>query len=275
MSGIGDIFELFSDAKVVLKTLPLAGVVKVFDTIKGTNYSRRIMDNTLDFVRRDRVGELNALFYENTEFGRNMNRLSNLKYDSEGAQAIRRGSEYTGKVALATAATIFSGGTLAFGLGAVYGVGKGAEAYVQRVDREHGENYDYFEAFLRTSAASVTGGLDWWGSGALGSFAVGGVRSLASLAELSGTVGIRSTVKSVVGLFKNTLSNVTLRSFSKEYFKDFFHPTNILASGAIISDNAVSYYYGDISRDATFFIEFKESRLGERLFFFGSIWKEL
>ena len=82
------ITEMFSDAELGIKGFTLAGISKVMDVFMGTDNASKIIDSTLDEIRRDKVGEYNKYFYENTNLGKNINKLSALKYDSEGAQKI-------------------------------------------------------------------------------------------------------------------------------------------------------------------------------------------
>ena len=188
-----------------------AGVTWLIDHETGAN----LMDGTLDFVRRDLVGEANQHFYENTTIGQFINENSTLKYDSAGARGIQTASEFLGKFAIATAATIASGGTAApLVIGAMYGIGSSIEKYTQSVDRANGESYNYLEAFGRTTAGGIAGAAEFYGYGQMG----------AGLIET------------------NIPSNA-----STSFWKNFLTRDTILDSAATIADHGVNVLTGDES----------------------------
>ena len=189
-----------------------------------------VMDSTLDFVRRDLIGEANESFYENTSYGNWLNENSNLKYDSAGAKAIQTGSEFVGKIALATAATIFSGGMAApIALGALYGTGKATERYTQSVDRSKGEEYSYDKALGKALAGAVGGSAEFYGYGRMGSAIYNGLSGLGSSATASASQASTSTLKN----FK----------------RNFFEVDTLLDSSAVVADHGVDFLTGDKSFD--------------------------
>lgn len=208
-----------------------AGATWLFhDTWSDNDVAGKVMDSTLDFVRRDLVGESNKDFYEKSLLGKYINDKSNLKYDSKGAKAIQNTTEFVGKVALATGATIATGGAAApIALGALYGAGKASESYTQTVDRDNGEKYNYLKAIGKSVAGGVAGASEFYGYGQMGSAIYSGLKSLE---------GVTSTVSS-------TASSTASTSFKKNFAKNFFEIDTLLDTGAVIMDHGVDYIAGD------------------------------
>lgn len=220
---------------------------KVYDLATGKNTAQKRLDKTLDFIRRDRVSELNKTIYEDTSIGRFINENSNLKYDSAGAKSVRKAAEVTGKVAAATAATILSGGIAApVILGAFYGSGSVTEKYAQSVDRENGEKYDYKRASLKFVANAATGAVEWWGYGQLDSAAISGVKALSALKASGANLSVSSIVSKIPKLsnmslkeamhFGNFKRVLKFQLISKEY---------MLPTAATTVDHAVNFILGD------------------------------
>ncbi len=243
-SGETKIVEGLEDGSIFLCSLPVIGVAKIYDVVADDDKGNMLFDATLDFIRRDRVQESNIGLYEHTKFGRNINELSNLKYDSNGAEALRNFSEFATKVAAATAAEIMTGGAATpIVLGVLCGTGKSLEENAQKVDRENGENYDRFKMVLRASQGALTGGLEWWGYGSLGSFAFGGgLKALGESAAVIKETGVKTFLSELIK--PNNILN-----FGKNFVKELFAKENIFASGAVIYDNFLSYAMGDISKE--------------------------
>lgn len=169
-SGVDKIGELVGDGLLAAGGSIVAGATWLFNHDAG----KKLMDRTLDFVRRDLVGKSNNKFYENNTIGKWINENSNLKYDSAGAQAIQDAGEFVGKIALATAATVASGGTVApIVIGALYGTGNAGEKYAQSVDRNNGESYNYAKALLKSTAGAVAGSAEFYGYGQMGASMLG------------------------------------------------------------------------------------------------------
>lgn len=124
------------------------------------NSASKIMDGTLDIVRQDTVGNLRKNFYENTYLGKSINENSNLKYDSAGAKAISKTTRIGVEALLATAAEVGTFGAATPLVGAMFaleGAGEATESYVQSVDREHGESYNYGKAVLNEALGGLGG----------------------------------------------------------------------------------------------------------------------
>lgn len=208
-SGILKIGELVVDGVVVAGGSIVSGLAWIGNSDAGKN----LMDGTLDFIKRDLVGELNQNFYENNPIGKWINENSNLKYDSAGAKAIQNAGEFVGKVALATAATVVSGGAAApIVIGAMYGAGNAGEKYTQSVDRNNGESYNYGKALLRTTAGAVAGAAEFYGYGQMG----------------AGMLGV----------------NISPQA-STSFVKNFLVKDTILDSASVITDHGVNVAFGD------------------------------
>lgn len=227
-SGVLKLGEYLFDGGTAVVGSVAAGITWLFDNDEAGN----VMDWTLDEIRKDRVGDANKSFYENTELGKWINENSNLKYDSAGAKAIQTTTEFVGKIALATAATIVTGGAavpfLAMGLGAMYGVGKAGEQYTQSVDRLSGENYSYGKFFGKSAAGALSGAAEFYGYGQMGAGIYNGVKSLSGAATLT-----------------KEATQKTATTFGKSFAKNFLEVDTFLDSGAVIVDHGVNWLTGD------------------------------
>lgn len=271
-SGGLKIVEWLDDGNHIVRGYSAAGFLKLYDMAAGTHHAEDMMDSTLDFVRRDRVGELNDWFYGQTAFGREINKNSNLKYDSAGAAALRNASTTATVIAAATAATIASGGSLApIMIGAIYGGGKSSEHYAQTVDRENGEGYNYSTALWKTLGGTISGALEWWGHGSLGKAAVFGIKLLPSAIKSIGAFS-PSTFRSVLANIFKVGSNASkddvlgflLKNaprYAKNYLKELFCFENIAYTEAIVGQHLINIYTGDETWD-----EFKGNMKSEAIF---------
>lgn len=195
LAGVQKIEEFVVDGIVFLGGTVVSGIVLLGDKIFGTDNASYIMDGTLDFIRRDLVGEARKNFYENTGLGKWINDNSNLKYDSQGANGIQSLTEVAAKIAIATAATIVTGGAAApIAIGALYGTGNAAEKYAQSVDRENGESYNYKRALLKSLAGGAMGAAEFYGYGQMG----------------AGMLGVNISPKASTSFAKNFLTTETL-----------------------------------------------------------------
>lgn len=123
-----------------------------FDDFAQSTRENIAVDETEEFMRN---------IYENTELGKKINEASFLKYDSDIAKGITKGSEFAIKIAAAAAIEILSGGTatpLLFAIGMAEGMGKASESAYQNV-MENDPNGDL--------TLGVLGNLGIIGSGAL------------------------------------------------------------------------------------------------------------
>ena len=230
-AGALKLVEYIDDGGTYAEGVVRYGVEKIKDKKNGTKNASRVWDETLDKVRVDKVGDLYNAFYD-TKLGKNINKASNLKYDGKGAQALRTGGEFAGKVALATAATIVTGGTAApVVLGALYGVGKAEERYAQSVDREHGESYDIKRANTKAVVNAITGAAEFYGYGQIG-----------------GMIATRASMKGAAGSIKDMIASGTKvegKTFAKNFAKNFFVKDTLYDSAAVVADHAGNVYLGD------------------------------
>lgn len=213
-NGLIKVGELVIDGAVIAGGTIGAGATWLFhDTWSDNELAGNVMDSSLDFVRRDLVGEANQNFYENTSLGKWINENSNLKYDSTGAQAIQSAGEFVGKIAIATAATIVSGGAAApIVIGALYGAGNTGEKYTQSVDRNNGESYNYAKALLKSTAGAVAGAAEFYGYGQMG----------------AGMLGVNISPQASTSFVKNFLIKDTL-----------------MDSISVVTDHGVNVAFGD------------------------------
>lgn len=223
ISGLAKVGELAIDGVTILGGGAVSGVAWLVDHETGEN----LMNGTLDFVRRDLVGEVNQNFYENTFLGNWINENSNLKYDSAGAQAIQKSAKFVTEVVIATAAEI---GTLGAAtpfiplLFAAEGAGEAAEAYTQSVKIDQGESYNYAMAL---------------GSAALGAF------SGAMKGKMYGKIGANtlnilkdpSLIKSGVALLKETgVKKILTNELKSTSFWVDFLTTGIQKGGEVVNE---------------------------------------
>ncbi len=127
-------------------------------------YSKSIKEE----IARDKVGERNQWFFEETELGRRINAHSAIKYDSEVAKKIQGATTVVAEIAAATAVTIATGGTAAafiapFLAGAAVGTGKAAESTYQN----KGTDTTLLQELGIAGSGALTG-LTWVANGKLG-----------------------------------------------------------------------------------------------------------
>ena len=182
VSGVLDIGEAVWDGTCTIVGGAVAGVTwLVYDSWSGDTVSGDMMESVLDQAAYDAVGSLNEWFYEETFIGKTINENSLLKYDSQGAQGIRVITETVGKMALATALTVVTGGAAAPLLGAIYGIGNSTERYAQSVLENYGE-YDYLTFAKEATVGALSGAAEFWGYGKMG----------AGLYEAVSNVGLKN-----------------------------------------------------------------------------------
>lgn len=255
LSGVVKIGEYVSDGTYFLNELPFYFGLKVKDFFMGTDDADKLMDNTLDFIRRDRTSELNQQFYENTEIGRKINEASTIKYDSEEAMSIRNTSESVAKFGAATALTVAFGGTAApVIVGALYGSGKALETYSNKVDRENGESYNYTEAMFKAAAGGGTGAVEWWGMGQIGNMGLSGLKAIGSSGGKISLTGIKSAASNYLkesgGLKKllgENFKNFSFGDYTKSLGKALLRKDNLLPNLATSTDHIVNWAFGDES----------------------------
>ena len=231
VSGVAKVGETLGDGVAWVGGMSASGWVSLFNKDASNN----IKNSTMNYIRRDLVGEDNQKFFENEAIGKWINSKSNLKYDSSAASGFQTGAEFASKIALATAATVFTGGAAApVVIGAAYGIGNEEEKYAQSVNIELGEAYDYKKVFGRAVIGGVSGAAEFYGYGQLGSGIVNGIKGLKSGA---------STIDATKDIGKFSTS------FRKNFAKNFFVTDTLLDTGAVITKHGIGYAIGDESRE--------------------------
>ena len=134
------------------------------------NWRQDFSKDIKEDIARDKVGEINKMFYEGTELGRRINAHSAIKYDSEVAKKIQGVTTTVAEIAAATALTVATGGAAAplafgivFGTGALVGAGKAAESTYQT----HGTDTTFLQELGIAGSGALTG-LTWVANGKLG-----------------------------------------------------------------------------------------------------------
>ncbi len=178
VSGIAKLGEIASDGiewvggKVVEGEAWFAGqIAGLFsENAKNNidNWRKDFSKSIKEDIARDKVGEINKIFYEDTELGRRINAHSAIKYDSEVAKKIQGVTTTAAEIAAATALTIATGGAAApFVVGALVGAGRAAESTYQK----NGTDTTLLQE-LGIAGSGVLTGLTWMAQGKLGQGAI-------------------------------------------------------------------------------------------------------
>ena len=162
-------------------------------------------------IDRDKVGELNEWFYENTKIGKSINEASYLKYDSEAAKTTQNITTKVTEIGGATALTILTGGVaapLVFGLGCAEGIGKTAEKTYQ-----NGGDFDDGTFSILLSGGLT--GLSWYTNGKLGQGAFEIIKDAKSVGLLeTGSTLLNDTLLNKE-FWSNTIKNgLSLKTMS-------------------------------------------------------------
>lgn len=236
LSGVGSFIEYIDDG-LILATGTISS--RILDLIGLDDLAEDIRVNTKEEVKVDKVGELNKLFYEETELGRNINEKSRLKYDSEEAKKIHDITVKNAEFAAATAITFGTLGTvtpLVLGIGFLEGVGKSAN---KRYKDPTNEGYETGAIFLD----GVGSAFNWYSGGKLGA---GGLQ----LASIISKVGLNNTVSTFSSLIINGIKNFKISNlFNNDIWKkatksgilDF---DNFVDSAGVVVDNFTDYANG-------------------------------
>ena len=211
VSGVADIAEAVVDAAEIVDATLKTPATWLIDQAAGTDLTGKMWDATMDDVARDKVGEVQEWFYEDTALGRSINENSALKYDSAGAQIIEESAEKAGEVAIITAATVATGGAAApvlAGVGFLKGTGEEAERRFNLTD-ENG-NYtnrsakDVGMAYLSGAAEAA----EWYGTSQAIGAAVQGVNAIKE----AGFEGVKKAIQSsVAGSSKKEVAGKLLK----------------------------------------------------------------
>lgn len=194
-----------------------------------------------EFIATDWVGEANKAFYENTDIGRAINENSYLKYDSKIAQGISGVTETIGKIALATAATIGTGGAAApLALGFLFGTGEKAEKlYQENINTTGAQELGIFISGLGEAA-------NWYAQGKLGEGAVGLFNVIKNTGlKQTGALAING-VKSLIGNIKtNGIGNTLKGMLGSTKVSSMMAADNLADSAGIIGDNTSRWLTGE------------------------------
>ena len=205
------------------------------------NWREEAKTGVKEFIATDWVGEANKAFYENTDIGRAINENSYLKYDSEIAQGISGATETIGKIALATAATIGTGGAAApLALGFLFGTGTRAEKlYQENTNTTGAQELGIFISGLGEAA-------NWYAQGKLGEGAVGLFNVIKNTGlKQTGALAING-VKSLIGNIKtNGIGNTLKGMLGSTKVSSMMAADNLADSAGIIGDNTSRWLTGE------------------------------
>ena len=184
--------------------------------------------NVRDFIATDWVDEANQALYENTSIGQAINDASYMKYDSELAQKIEGISESVGEIAIATGATIVTGGAAApLVCGTLVGFGNSSETMYQANPESSG---------LTELMILGTGGLNgiaWVANGKLGASFV------TEFGKSLGEVGFKQTAT-------NLAQSFTQPEFIKSWLKQSLTDKgNYISSAMMSADDVIGFFTGE------------------------------
>ena len=236
LSGVAKIYEYIDDGvtwaggKVVEGASWLVGEsAGLFSEDKKNSIMNRrkdIKENVKNEIDRDKVGELNEWFYENTKIGQDINEASYLKYDSAVAKTTQNVTTKIGEIGAATALTILTGGAaapLVFGVGCAEGIGKTAEKTYQ-----NGGDFD--DGTFSILLSGGLNGMSWVANGKL-------VQGAFEIIKDAASVGLLETGST---LLNDTLLN---KEFWSNTIKNGLSLKTMSSSGnSIINVNALMNY---------------------------------
>lgn len=229
VSGVLKLVEYADDGVTWVQGTVVSGIARLFG---ADELAEKIENWTMDEIAKDKVGEINKFFYENTEIGRNINEASAMKYDSELAKGIQNVTSEVVLIAGATAATVVTGGAAAplFAVGFAVGAGQSAEKKFQ--DKE---NRDFWKDSLEIGVDGTIKGLSTMAVGKAGASAVNGVKSIAN-----GT--LKTTVKESLKAFNKTAIKSTIKNSGRKIVKNTALQTlkdkdTWLETGAMVADD--------------------------------------
>lgn len=204
-----------------------------------------------EFISTDWIGKANDWFYQETSLGQAINENSYLKYDSKLAKGITTATEVVGKIAAATAATIFSGGTAApivlpLLLGFSYGTGEKAEQlYRENINTTGSQELGIFVSGLGEAA-------NWYAQGKLGEGAI-------NLINIIKNAGMKNTgalaMNSIKTIYKNIKSDGLINTLkgikNSGNLASLKAADNLADSAGIIGDNLSDWLTGEEKFNAT------------------------
>ena len=238
MSGIADIGEAAVDGATWFGGKVVEGgswVVGETAGIFNKDVKQDIMDwrddaktNVRDFISTDWVDEANKAFYEGNILGQYINDNSYLKYDSETAQKIEGISNTVGELAIATGATIITGGVAApFVCGTLVGIGESAETMYQL----NPESSPLTEVIILGTGG--LNGISWAANGKLGA------SFTKEIGKSLGEVGVKETA---TNLTKSFTKPEFLKSWLKRSLTD---KGNYISSAMMSTDDLIGFMTGE------------------------------
>ena len=236
LSGVAKINEYIDDGVAWAEGKVVEGVSWLVGETAGL-FSEDTKDSIMDWredvkedikneIDRDKVGELNEWFYENTKIGKSINEASYLKYDSEAAKTTQNITTKVTEIGGATALTILTGGAaapLVFGLGCAEGIGKTAEKTYQ-----NGGDFD--DGTFSILLSGGLNGMSWVANGKL-------VQGAFEIIKDAASVGLLETGST---LLNDTLLN---KEFWSNTIKNGLSLKTMSSSGnSVINVNALMNY---------------------------------
>ena len=232
-SGILDVFEHIGDGMVWTGGKAVEGVSYAVAEVAGL-FNQETKDSILNWresakkwVKEDiefkSVDAIENEFY-NTEFGKSINDASNIKHDSETAEIIEKVSEVASEIALATAATVVTGGAAAStligvvgGLGFAAGTGEQAEITYNKTMNATGAQE------LGITFSGLESAATWYAYGRLGSGLLSiasQVKSVATHGAWTSRFGSSTTIGESIKKVWKTRRKRAFKKYLKSYVKE-------------------------------------------------------
>ena len=236
-SGVLKLGEYIIDGAEIIVTTGNSIFTGAFDLLKkayckvtGAEYTsttKAMWADTMADVEIDRVGELNKLFYTQTELGKYINEKSALKYDSTGAKLVQNVTTKAAEIVGATVATVATGGAaapfVAAAIGFTEGVGKTGEEQFAAGNKDA-------KGVLLSYLGGVGKAAEWYGYGQMGSNVVSAVNKLR-------TVGASAAANTAS---KEVLNKTINENLFKKAIGKTFTTADVYLDTAAAGANAVS-----------------------------------
>ena len=207
LSAKHKINEYILDGATWISGMIVSGVSRLFGQ---KAFAEKVENWTMDEIAKDKIGELNKIFYEDTSIGRKINDSSKLKYDSDTAKGMQNIATEAIIIAGATAATVATGGAAEplFVVGFAIGSGQSAEKKFQDE-----ENRNFWNDSIEIGIDGTIEGLSTVAYGKAGASAVNGVKALAES-------GVKTTVKETLKAFNKNAIKASIKTNGKKIIKN-------------------------------------------------------
>lgn len=236
-SGVLKLGEYIIDGAEIIVTTGNSIFTGAFDLLKkayckvtGAEYTsttKAMWADTMADVEIDRVGELNKMFYTQTELGKYINEKSALKYDSTGAKLVQNVTTKAAEIVGATVATVATGGAaapfVAAAIGFTEGVGKTGEEQFAAGNKDA-------KGVLLSYLGGVGKAAEWYGYGQMGSNVVSAVNKLRT----AGASAAANTAS------KEVLNKTINENLFKKAIGKTFTTADVYLDTAAAGANAVS-----------------------------------